>query len=649
MSVSSALLLFICVVLSLSDADQTTEQPQRPIHVVVIVVDDVGVDDVGYSAAWASRVAHKYPETLDVTMSGVPNPIRTPFLDDLAVHESIRLTSYYTHPTCTPSRASLLTGRYAHNIGLNLALFDKAVAGIPKQIDIFPQYLKSFGYKTHIVGKWHVGHSREWMLPTSRGFDSFFGLHGWGFDNYRKVRDGCVDLWNGTSQVTPDGVNVTFHATEMFTNEAVKLIQAHNSEEPFFLYLAYTAAHDPLQADEEYLQKCAHVKHPIRREFCAMMAQVDAGIERVIIALKEKGMWEDTMVVFTSDNGGNPLVGGFNYPFTGSKVTGWEGGIRAPGFIKPPASLHWGVGEYDGMVHISDFLPTVLAVIQQRMSNPNFKIPEDLDGKDLSYAFSHNSTSPRKTVIAQQDIILNATSYINGCLKLVMGCPGPDYIYRELDDNRVDTGKPSARLFCRITNALLDFAHKTIELFIPPPADQFIKWFVGLEIRNFEDWLFDTTISNFFTRYQRYDIFEAPLFENLPTLELEHKRARLYNICRDPFEFENLADTMPNELKAMYDALIQELTSVPDPLQLSCDAADKAAPDNASCAPWLSDTESVPPERQTLKYLHLHGMFFRLKCVVAVILALLTLCLARLCCCCYRLHKHLVSSKVKVE
>ena len=327
------------------------------------------------------------------------------------------------------------------------------------------------------------------------------------------------------------------------------------------------------------------------------------------------------------------------------------------------------------MVHISDFLPTVLAVIQQRMSNPNFKIPEDLDGKDLSYAFSHNSTSPRKTVIAQQDIILNATSYINGwllfhhidysnnhSLKLVMGCPGPDYIYRELDDNRVDTGKPSARLFCRITNALLDFAHKTIELFIPPPADQFIKWFVGLEIRNFEDWLFglhfillepvtstDTTISNFFTRYQRYDIFEAPLFENLPTLELEHKRARLYNICRDPFEFENLADTMPNELKAMYDALIQELTSVPDPLQLSCDAADKAAPDNASCAPWLSDTESVPPERQTLKYLHLHGMFFRLKCVVAVILALLTLCLARLCCCCYRLHKHLVSSKVKVE
>ena len=182
------------------------------------------------------------------------------------------LTEYYAHPTCTPSRAALMTGRYAHNTGLPFPLIGKPVGGLSPEIPVMPEILKDMGYATHMVGKWHLGHSKKSFTPTRRGFDSFFGLHGGGFDHYSKSIGTCTDLWRGESHVP--NVNHTEHATTLFTNEAIEVIRQHHHDsttQPLFLYLAYTAPHDPLQADAEYVQQCSHIPHRTRRMFCAMM------------------------------------------------------------------------------------------------------------------------------------------------------------------------------------------------------------------------------------------------------------------------------------------------------------------------------------------------------------------------------------------
>ncbi len=279
------------------------------------------------------------------------------------------------------------------------------------------------------------------MLPLSRGFDTFFGCVGGGFDHYTKYAGGTIDLWRGYEQVKEEDIDPLDHATNLFSREAVELIhhhaQAHgpksgDAEAPLFLYLAYTAPHDPLQADAEFIAQCADVPNRHRRMFCGMMAQLDAGLGNVTQALKETGMWEDTVVVWTSDNGGNPIAAGFNYPFRGAKSTAWEGGSRVPGFIRAPARFGLLPRDFGGLVHVADWMPTLLS-----MAGLSFPESKKTDGFDLTAALQAPGVgladSPRQNVLIQHDVFMNATSYRSGCMKLHLGCPGMRSLYLEPD------------------------------------------------------------------------------------------------------------------------------------------------------------------------------------------------------------------------
>jgi len=223
--------------------------------VIVIVIDDAGVADTGFSYKMFNN--DEYP------------PILTPNIDALAA-EAVALTNYYTHPTCTPSRIALMTGNYAYMNGTPFAITGNSGANPPIGVDpdriTLGQMFQSVGYKTHLVGKWHLGHSREIMQPPRRGFNSFFGLIGGAFDHYKKTSGECIDLWTyddelmnsskKMARVPASEIDVTEHATKLFANKAIKIINKHHTDESMFMYLAFTAPHDPLQADQEFIEKC---------------------------------------------------------------------------------------------------------------------------------------------------------------------------------------------------------------------------------------------------------------------------------------------------------------------------------------------------------------------------------------------------------
>ena len=186
----------------------------RP-HILIVIVDDAGVQDVGFSSE----------------LFGGGSPVRTPRLDQLA-REGIRLPNYYTHPTCTPSRVALMTGKYAFMAGVPLAIVGRGPAiGLDPSLPTIANALQDRGYMTHMVGKWHLGHAKEIYSPPRRGFQTFFGNNGGGFDHYTKMIPDCLDLWrfNKTEgeeirQYRKEEVDVTQHATELYSQEAVKII-----------------------------------------------------------------------------------------------------------------------------------------------------------------------------------------------------------------------------------------------------------------------------------------------------------------------------------------------------------------------------------------------------------------------------------------
>jgi len=243
------------------------------------------------------------------------------------------------------------------------------------------------------------------------------------------------DLWKNEAEVPAKEVDEKEHATTLFSRKAVKVIEEHSARghagakdgdmDPLFLYLAYSAPHAPLQADEKFMKLCSDVPNRHRRTFCAMMAQLDEGIGNVTASLKAHGMWEDTVVVFTSDNGGYFLVGGFNYNYRGGKSGGWEGGVRVPAFIRAPKRYNFAPRDFRGMAHAADWMPTLMGMATGREEGRE----RMGDGYDLRKAFRGDEEggkekSPRNEALLQLDIFQNTSAYRSGCFKLLLGCPG---------------------------------------------------------------------------------------------------------------------------------------------------------------------------------------------------------------------------------
>ncbi|KAF6029584.1 hypothetical protein EB796_012153 [Bugula neritina] len=377
-------------------------------NVIVVVADDLGYTDVGFHGG---------------------DQIPTPNIDWLAKN-GIILDRYYTAKICTPSRASLLTGRHPMQLGLQSSvIFPSLPYGLGLNETLLPQYLKKSGYSTHMVGKWHLGMFTRNYTPTYRGFDSHFGFWSDKTDYFSHENSGSVaassnaiglDLWENMTVASQYNGS---YGTELFGKRAVDLILKHDQSKPFFLYLAHQAVHNgispqPLKAPQEYLDKFSFITHDGRRRYAAMLSVLDDTIGNLTSALISSGMYENTLLIFTTDNGGP--VDGFsmnyasNWPLRGCKATNWEGGVRGAAFIhsrllkNPRTTSHH-------LMHISDWLPTIMSAIGE-------KLPTDIDyyGVDQWPTLQYDVASPRKEVIHNYYGGLGAIQY--GDYKLIKCC-----------------------------------------------------------------------------------------------------------------------------------------------------------------------------------------------------------------------------------
>jgi arylsulfatase A-like enzyme len=326
----------------------------RKPNVIVIVADDMGYADIGVHGC---------------------KDIPTPNIDSLAKN-GVRCTNgYVSHPYCSPTRAGLMTGRYqqryGHEFNPGPATDRTPGVGLPLTETTLADRLKAAGYKTGLVGKWHLGHTDEKFHPLSRGFDSFFGFLG-GAHSYLRSGKGPTAIYRGREEV-----NEKEYLTDAFAREGVAFIEKH-AKEPFFLYWAFNAVHGPMEAAEKHLKKFAGIKDEKRRIYATMQTALDEAIGRGLAKLREAGLEDDTLIFFVSDNGGPAAVNASdNSPLNGVKGTTWEGGIRVPFLAQWKGKLPAGK-VYDQPVIALDFLPTALAAAGVAVQ-PDWKI----DGVNL--------------------------------------------------------------------------------------------------------------------------------------------------------------------------------------------------------------------------------------------------------------------------
>ncbi|CAM9134617.1 unnamed protein product [Ectocarpus sp. 12 AP-2014] len=408
----------------------------RP-NVFFIMIDDMGWDDIGYQSVDLERV--------------------TPVLDKLAAG-GVKMTNYYTMHTCTPARASLMTGRYTVRYGMqyNAPINPGEPWGVPLSEKMLPEYFKEAGYGTHLVGKWHLGSHSPEHIPSQRGFDTYMGYLGgfeaywthetvgvisdgrhvcdFGFGNasgyydiidrpssqdiygsdHRQVQmeveenrdDGDGDgahsttptktSWASSSRSNSDVMKGQY-STQMFQERAIEILETKSpfDEEPIYMHLAHQAVHSPLglppadsfSEDETLLldeigAKIGDVRGAqTRRHFTKVLMFLDKSIGHLMHYLEEKGWMENSIVVVASDNGGDSSEGGSNYPLRGKKASYWEGGSKArsekriralhvPAFVYSTSHIPEARrgSEYDGLMHVTDWLPTLAAGAGLEMS-----------------------------------------------------------------------------------------------------------------------------------------------------------------------------------------------------------------------------------------------------------------------------------------
>nr|XP_054933356.1 arylsulfatase B-like [Dermacentor andersoni] len=350
----------LCLLLSLVPAAQCcTRQP----HIVFILADDMGWNDVSFHGS---------------------SQIPTPNLDALAA-DGVILNNFYAQAACTPSRAALMTGLYPIRTGLTLDVADPW--GLPLDVRILPQYLKDLGYDTHLVGKWDLGYYKTSLTPTCRGFDSFYGYY-------------CTE-------------------EDYYT---------HSSTYPLFLLLSHQSPHgaeesDPFQAPQENVDKFPYIGERNRTIYAGMVDALDQSVGEVTKALSDAGMLDNTILIFSSDNGGQPwgshATRSINWPLRGSKGTLWEGATKVPAFIWSPLLANTRRVSKQ-LMHITDWVPTLYSI-----GGGDVDTLGELDGFDMWRYLSQGIDSPRVEMLYNIDYrFLNNSALRVGRYKLVLDGTG---------------------------------------------------------------------------------------------------------------------------------------------------------------------------------------------------------------------------------
>ncbi|PHQ29596.1 sulfatase-like hydrolase/transferase [Leeuwenhoekiella nanhaiensis] len=349
-----------------AEATPLTEKP----NFLIIIADDAGWNDFSFHGS----------------------EIETPTLDSLAQNGLI-LERFYTYPTCSPARASFLTGKPASRMGIVAPISDKSELKLPDNITTLPQALKKLNYQTALIGKWHLGLKPE-NGPKAYGFDYSYGfLHGQ-LDQYDHTYKNGDSTWHKNGQF----INEKGHVTVLLTQAAVNYInQQEENSDPFYLQLAYSAPHIPLQEPELWLKRYDTIKNASRKAYAAAMSHMDSGIHKILQKLKEKNLTKNTVVLFFSDNGAQeewiPTTQysgkfepnyslGSNKPLREFKTTNYEGAIRVPAFISWPKQIKRGVTS--NVTTVTDWMPTFL-----HWANAE-KIPPSVEGENISYLLNAN-------------------------------------------------------------------------------------------------------------------------------------------------------------------------------------------------------------------------------------------------------------------
>jgi len=371
---------------------------ERLPNFVVILADDLGYGDLA---------CYGHPS------------FQTPNLDRMA-REGVRFTDFYTPmPFCAPTRSSLLTGRYPFRTGVvaNPAP-DSGIndLGLPATEITIAQALKPRGYATMAIGKWHLGHTPE-FLPRKRGFDEYYGIL---YSNDMRP----VQIVHNEQVVEYPVIQA--HLTRKYTDKALEFIEK-NRNRPFFLYLAHAMPHKPLAASEEF-----YTPETPGDLYADVIRELDYSVGRVLARLKELGLEENTLVIFTSDNG--PWFGGYTRGLRGMKGTTWDGGIRVPFIARWPGRIPAGrvTKEIAGTI---DIFPTLLALA-------GAPLPTDrvIDGKDIFPVMTGAAASPHEAIFAMSGARLAIVR--SGRWKLHVLSPGKESRYRQDPSGWVDPRGP---------------------------------------------------------------------------------------------------------------------------------------------------------------------------------------------------------------
>lgn len=364
----------------------TTSETAKQPNIILLFADDAGYADFGF---------HGSKEMI------------TPNLDKLA-SQGVRFTqAYVTHPTCGPSRAGLITGKSQYRFGYEennvptymsaVSAADGAEMGLPVEEVTMADYLKKQGYATAIYGKWHLG-GADRFHPTKRGFDEFYGFRG-GARSYFEYTEAPKDPMNLMERGFGKFEESKEYLTDAIADESLDFIERnHKANKPFFAFLSFNAVHTPMDAIPEDLAKFPELTGK-RKIVAAMTLGLDRAVGKVMDKLKELGIDDNTMVVFTNDNGGpTDANASINLPLSGIKATQLEGGIRVPFLMKWPGKLTPNT-TYTKPISTFDLLPTFF-----KAAGGDLKSLDDIDGVDLlPYINGQNTERPHETLFWKRD------------------------------------------------------------------------------------------------------------------------------------------------------------------------------------------------------------------------------------------------------
>jgi arylsulfatase A-like enzyme len=376
---------FCCLALTGAGAflgpTRVAQTADRKPNIVQIVADDLGWKDVGFNGC---------------------KDIKTPNLDKLAAG-GVKFTQFYSQCICTPARACLMTGRYPFRYGLQTVVIPSvATYGLDTTEWLLPQSLKEAGYKSALIGKWHLGHGDQKYWPRQRGFDYFYGMLIGEVDYFTHEEHGVLDWFRDNQPLREKG-----YATTLLGRDAVRYIQAQGPDQPFYLYLAFNAPHTPYEAPQEYIDRYPNIADPTRRTYAAMVTCLDEEIGHVVAALDAKGIRNETLIFFQSDNGGsfNPMFTGVmadvskikipcdNGPYRDGKGSLYEGGTLVcacanwPGHIKAGSTA-------DELIHAVDLYPTIA-----ELAGASTAKCKPLDGLNVWGAIAESKPSPRAEIV----------------------------------------------------------------------------------------------------------------------------------------------------------------------------------------------------------------------------------------------------------